>query len=477
MTTMSIVGLIVGGLLVWAMGIAVVAALPRRAPLLPQTGALPWLVGTGAFAGAFLVTLVMRMLSYAGIPFGAVTIGVPVILALSVAGIVAWRRERHVAHTSLTAAMRTALGHDMQRGWRILWFALLAWLAFRFTVLLVEVVMKPLYPWDAWIQWATKARVWYELRSIVPFERVDAWFAAGGAAYFDASPNYPATVPLLMVWTNITLGQWDDALMNLPFWQLAVGFCFAVYGVLRANGFGPAGALIGAWMVSSLPLANVHVALAGYADLPMGAYFSLAALAGLRWVATREAGDGLLALLFLAACPLVKVPGAAWALTLVPGLLVALLGRTGIRLALIGFACVGVVLVVLAQTTAHVMGYDLHLDFAPAWGSLGNSFFLLSNWHLLWYGVIGVAILGRRQLLSPSLAPLTMVVGTAFVFLFVVFGFTTARDWVENQTTVNRAVLHAAPLIAVWMLLVFGAWMRESDKGATAPADTPIAAT
>jgi hypothetical protein len=460
---MSLAGLIAGSLLIWAMGIAIVAALPRRTPLLPQPGAFPWLVGTGAFAGAFVLTLIMRALSLVGVSFGVVAIGVPVLLVLVTTGAIAWRRERATARASAMSAMQVAFGGALPGGWRILWFAVVAWLAFRFGLLLLEVVLKPLYPWDAWIQWATKARVWYELQAIVPFERAAAWFAAGGTAYFDASPNYPATVPLLMVWTNITLGHWDDALMNLPFWQLAVGFCLAVYGVLRANGFGSVGSIVGAWLVSSLPLVNVHVALAGYADLPMGTFFALTALAGLRWTSTREPGDGLLALLFLAACPLVKIPGAVWALTLLPGLVVALLGRTGIRLVLIGFAVIGVVLVVLAQTTSRVMGYDLRLDFAPAWGALGNSFFLLSNWHLLWYGVIGIAILARRQLLSPSLAPMTMVIATAFVFLFIVFGFTNARDWVENQTTINRAVMHAAPLITVWMLLVFGAWKRASD--------------
>ena len=55
----------------------------------------------------------------------------------------------------------------------------------RLVLLGLEVAWQPLYPWDAWIQWATKARVWYELGQIVPFARVEAWLAANGAAYFD----------------------------------------------------------------------------------------------------------------------------------------------------------------------------------------------------------------------------------------------------------------------------------------------------
>nr|MBA3776838.1 hypothetical protein [Betaproteobacteria bacterium] len=47
------------------------------------------------------------------------------------------------------------------------------------------------------------------------------------------------------------------------------------------------------------------------------------------------------------------------------------------------------------------------------------------------------------------------------VFLFVVFAFTNARAWVADQTTVNRATLHLAPLVTVWMLAVFRAWVQD----------------
>jgi hypothetical protein len=66
---------------------------------------------------------------------------------------------------------------------------------------------QPLFPWDAWTQGATKARVWYELGRIVPFANADEWFAADGAAYFDAAPDHPPTLPLLQVWSCIALGS------------------------------------------------------------------------------------------------------------------------------------------------------------------------------------------------------------------------------------------------------------------------------
>src|SRR5207248_7840187 len=80
-----------------------------------------------------------------------------------------WVRARSIA----LAMVRPPL----PRWQRIAWIVLLAWLAFRFATLAVEIASRPLYPWDAWSQWATKARVWYELRHMAPFVPGEAWLA------------------------------------------------------------------------------------------------------------------------------------------------------------------------------------------------------------------------------------------------------------------------------------------------------------
>ena len=62
--------------------------------------------------------------------------------------------------------------------------------------------------------------------------------------------------------------------MNLPWWLIGVAFALAVYGALRALDMSALAALVGTFSWSSLPILNVHVALAGYADLPMAAYYA-----------------------------------------------------------------------------------------------------------------------------------------------------------------------------------------------------------
>ena len=467
---MNVLALVSGWLLPCVMGSLIVAALRGWDNTRPMPGAIAWTVGTGTFAGALVLTLLMRAASLAGLPFGIALLALPMLALSVVLGWRVWRRNRDTMRGGLARVTRDFFGTGLTGAWRVAWLVLLAWLTVRFALLLTEVIVRPLYPWDAWTQWATKAKVWYELRTMAPFVRFDQWIANTVAGFTDAGPHYPATVPLLMVWSNLLLGHWDDALMNLPFWILAVGFCIAVYGFLRLEGFGELGSLIGAWLVSALPLANTHVALSGYADLPLAQYFALAALAGYRWSQRRNGSNALLAIFFAAACPLIKIPGIVWMVTLVPGLIVAMMPRRGPRIVLAGFGVCILALLALAQTQPVVLGYSLHLDFAPDWGALGNSYFLFGNWHLLWYGAIAAAVAGRRMLLEPPLAVLTVVIIAGLLFLFFVFGFTNARDWVTDQTTVNRATLHLAPLICVWMLLVFRGWASARTGAAPSAA-------
>ena len=472
---MDILAFIVGMKLPWLLGIAALAAMRDTARPANAPGEVAWTLGAGYLVGAFLLTLWMRALSLAGVPFSRLAIGAPIVTATAILAFIGWRRHGGTALVgAAVGALRALIAPaGATRAVRIAWQLLLAWIVVRYALLALEVIWQPLYPWDAWIQWATKARVWYAQGHIVPFARSAEWFAADGAVWFDASPEYPPTVPLLQVFSCVALGRWDDTLMNVPWWQLSLALTFAVYGALRERDIDALPALFGAFLVASLPLANVHVALAGYADLPMAAYYTGAALAFLRWMATRSMRDAGLVLFLAIACTQIKVPGLVWALTLLPGVIVALRPRQGPKLVMIGLAIVLFALAVLAQTHPVVLNYRLHLDFDPAWRALGETQFMLSNWHLLWYAAIVAALLAWRQLAAPSLAPLSAIVATGGLFLVVVFSFTNARQWVTEQTTINRATLHVAPLVAVFAVLAFRAFAERWKASRAAPAATP----
>lgn len=470
---MELLSLIFGNGLVWMAGIALLLAVPLRGSAALEGGLLPWTLGCGWLAGAFALTLWMRALSAVQIPFGILSVGAPFLL-IAVGGAVLLRpRARAVGMLSPRINAAALLGAQLQGWQRALWLAILAWLVLRYALLLGEVLVRPLYPWDAWTQWGTKARVWFELKTMAPFVPLAEWLQPGNTGYIDAAPHYPALVPLLQVWSALLIGAWNDVLVNFSWWLTALAFAFAIFGFLARRGLQPLWALVVTWFVASLPIFNVHVALAGYADLPMAAFLTLGVLAGLQWVSTRQWRDAALAVVLLAACVTIKNPGKAWLVVLLPGFVAALLPKGGVKVAGVMLAlAIGAVLV-LAQTKASVLGYQLRLNFVSPWRGLSDAWFAFGNWHLLWYGAIAVAVLGWRQLFSRELAPLTIVIGSGLLFLFFGFAFTNAAQWVADQSTVNRATLHLALLVAVWMALVFQRWYEaQVAKAPTASAPT-----
>jgi hypothetical protein len=473
MTMIDALMLLLGFAVIWGLGVAIIAAIAGHAANEPATGDLAWTLGCGWFVGAFLLTLWMRVLALIQVPFGIASIALPLAAAT---GLLAWR-----ARASNTFRWNDVVARLKGRnlaGWqRAVWLIILGWLAVRFALLLNEIVWRPLFPWDAWMQWGTKARVWFESRTMVPFVSGQEWLQATNPnVYFDAAPHYPATVPLMQVWAAILLGRWDDTLVNLPWWLTGFAFAFAIYGYLAQEGFEPVMALLGTWLVLSLPILEVHIALAGYADLAMSTYFTLAAFWSLRWVRRRRWGDAAIGVLLLIACAMIKNPGKIWIATLVPGIVIATVPRQGIRIVAALFVLALGAMLVVARAEPTILGYHLRLDFEMPWRALFDAYFAFANWNLLWYGAVAVAVLGRRHLLSREVAPYTAILAAGLMFLLFGFAFTNARVWVEDQSTVNRATLNLAPLIVVWILLTFRAWSSQRTLRPAAIPQAPVAA-
>lgn len=467
---MDALALALGQALPWLLGVALLLALdwPRPAPATGGEGAagrLALRLGYGYFIGALLLTFWMRALSSAGLSFSRMSIGGPLLAATIALFVLAARRHRPSLAGARAAALEM-LRPPLPRWERLAWALLLAWLAVRFALLAGEIAWRPLYPWEAWVQWATKARVWYEHARIVPFVPADVWLAGGTDGYFDAAPDVPATVPLLQVWGCVALGAWDDSAMNWPWLLMAIALSLAVYGALRDAGIKRFSALLGGYFVASLPLLDTHVALAGCADLMLSGVYALATLALHRWAVCRNRFDAVAALLLALACPLIKPSGVLWMLTLLPGAVVVLLPQRGLKLVGKSFAAAGLLVLAIAQTDTTIAGYRLHLDYQPQWTSQLDAYLLLGNWHLLFYGAVLLAIIGASRLLRPPLAPLAVVVASGLALLLIASAFSGTSAALADFTTFNRATLHLAPLLVCLMLLLW----RELAQRAPAPA-------
>jgi hypothetical protein len=458
----ELAGLIAGVLVPWIAGFALVRLLLARAGESDL-----WVeAGYGHFVGVLLVTLLLRALDVAGVRLAFAPVAIMLVL-VALGGIALSRRARRDG----PATVPVARGEDPLA---LRWLAAIALvlIALRVGTLAVEVLLRPLFAWDAWSQWATKAKVWSALRDIVPFIGYDDWLARK-PGYTDTAPHYPPTIPLLQTWMALSIGRFDDALVNAPWLAGFVALGLGVFGQLRRLGVGTAWSIVATWLALSLPLLDTHVALPGYADFHLAAAYALAVLALAQWEASPSRGALVLLVAGAALLPLLKVPGIAWAGTLALGLVVAKYGATPARAAVIG---IGVLALTVAAgmivSSAKVTADPASTQYRIV-ESLARHLFAFGNFHLLWYLLPIVLATGWREALAFKATALALAAGLGF--LVWTFLFTQAGDWVVDYTTVNRALLHIAPAVAAFGALVAWRWAvaraGAASLASAAPAD------
>jgi len=83
---MDALALVASALLPWSAGTAALLVLRERSRALDAPGEIAWLVGAGYLVGAFALTLCMRVLTVAGLPFGRLAIAAPMLMIAAAGG-------------------------------------------------------------------------------------------------------------------------------------------------------------------------------------------------------------------------------------------------------------------------------------------------------------------------------------------------------------------------------------------------------
>ncbi|MFK7977427.1 MAG: hypothetical protein AB8C02_14925 [Halioglobus sp.] len=418
------------------------------------------IVGHGTLIGLLAVTVIMRGLDAVGRGLNFSEVAWIAAALIAIALLTEFFRAANAPSTEEKS--RASAWSQLSLGGRLLFCALLMLVIWRVGILAAEVYWRPLFPWDATMHWATKARVWFEHRSMVPFTSELDWLRSGGeGAYVDRHPFYPPTIPLLQVWMNLALDRWDESLMNLP-WLTAfcgLGLCF--FAQLRAAGLTLPVAMAATYLVLSMPLLNIHVALAGYADLFLGATFACTLMALHNWSVRRERWQAALMLVFAGACYLIKNEGAIWPMTIIPAIMAAFMARreaAKLFFLLCLLALFGWLVVPKDWVLAGIPLNQLTPTFnLKALVGVLTSVFVHNNWHFFGYLMLALVSLGVLIPggLTRDFLPLTVALGCAvglFLSLFLFTGFGWAAS---NYTAVGRLSIQIAPGLAFLGALLF----------------------
>lgn len=456
-------------------GTCVHAALVER-----PRGCDGWLraLGYGYLLGLALVVILLQLLRPA--PQAAFAILAALLAAVVLAAGVLARRRPLPAPAPVAAAAP-------EPGWtRWLLLGLLAWLALRGCSLVTEVALRPLFPWDAWATWSVKAKAWYLGNNWHPFVGFDAWLADPQARYV-AAWFYPDAVPTLEVWFASAAGGWRVAAVLSMWPALWLAGLLVLVGQVRAA---PAPwwlALVAGFCWASLPLVQTHVALAGYADLPMTVMFGAAVLSLARAALGHGRRHLVLALLFALLLPAVKQEGALWLIVLAVGVLYLLLAARG-RLRLLAIAGA----LALAWTAVFGLrlplpsvgwveagwgylrtadGADLALAWRPVGSQLAETLLLAPNWHLLWW--LSPIVLLATVPVWRALASVGWVMAIGLSAIVFIFMFSDAALWADNLTAVNRVLMQLTLAWVGWLAVLAALAIARRDRlrAALAAAD------
>ena len=416
-------------------------------------------IGYGYLVGLFAITVLMRLLSLAGVAWNVAWIALP-IAALAAGAY--WRARPVPARADLRRVAEDFA--NLAPSTRALFWLLLLLTGIRVVMLGAEVVLNPLVAYDALAHWATKSRVWFEYLRMTPFVQDSEWGRAAGTMHFtDTHPEYPGTVPLFQVWTALCLGRWDESLVNVPWVAGFVSLGIAFYAQARRLELSALKAMFGTYLLLSLPYLTIHVALAGYADIFVAAAYGLAVMALWQWTIGRQRRDAGLAIVMAIICASLKQESVLWVLTLVPGVVVALNRRLGLAMTAI-VAAAAVLFLAFAPSELRIFRYALRTHLDDVSRPLAEHLFVMDNWHLLWYAAVAVLVCNVRSLGGKLLAPMSVTMLTAVAFIAVVFFFSGASWGVRDETLTNRFLLQIVPALVFYLALI----LRSSQHQAKA---------
>ncbi len=413
------------------------------------------IVGYGYLLGMVLTTLIMRV-----VPLSATFISIVLIILCCYPAIVLWRQST-ISKSKLISGIQL---NPLTFNWSlIVVVGIVGLMTFHLYLLAIDILLRPLFAWDAWATWSVKARTWFELKQMVAFVDRSTWLnQMGDSAHVLEAWHYPDTVPLIQTWVALMINQWNDTLINLPWLFCFIALGLGFYGHVRLLQIPNMVKLISVYLLISLPLLNAHVAVAGYADLWLCTAFTFLTLALIQNVMSQSSTLVILAILLAFCVVLIKIEGIVLLLTLIPmGLAMKLSSTALTRLTFICAALIiGLAAILYAfspiQVNLPYLG-EFVIAYHSVWAALLTNYFELPVWNLLCYIiVIGLVFAAFAPSLSAQQRKLALILPVSLIgYLFVLFFLTQNYSWVEQYSSINRITLHLLPSIVFCLLIVF----------------------
>ncbi|EED32016.1 hypothetical protein NOR53_3258 [gamma proteobacterium NOR5-3] len=454
----------------WFLGYHALATLFSRYPAAHRPWAL--LLGVGYFVGIFVFYGVFRVSIHYLAYNSALWLTLIIVAALT---ILLWLAGRRAKRVQPAPANEPSRGADTQaeKTRSYLYWGFLALCFVHLAFCFIEVFYRPVFPWDAWLNWMYRAKAWYLSGSITAMDPSIQWAtAAPSNIYSVAGHHYPVFVPFTALWSGVALGGWVENLVSLPTFACGVALAIAMFGICQSHGLSRTASIMASYLVLSVPLIGAHISLAGQADIWMAGFTGIGFALLLVGLVHRRYLQVCLGVGLLVMGAQVKVEGAVWLLSGLALTAIVLMPKTMSAAALCAVAAAAVGQIsgttMIELPLLGRLGFDEDYLYASVLGrftlqtfELGSdylrNFLLGGSWHLLWTAVLvslAVALFTIRQ---RSARVILVFAATAVSGQVLIFFFTEQGAWADDWTAINRLPLHFVPALIMALFITVGA--------------------
>lgn len=355
-----------------------------------------------------------------------------------------------------------------------------AWLVFgaglillsHFALAIVNNLTIEVFPWDAFTTWMYRAKAWILDNRFTAVVNTNIWIDAGAREGIPLyASQYPNAVSDIAIWASVFSGGWLSGVASLPWAAAGIALSLSVFGVLRLSGMGSLLAGFGALMAASLPLLDMHKALAGYGDIWVALTSGLGLSLLLSWASKvkaprqkaslMEASVGLGMVLLLIGTQ-IKLEGWLW---LGLGMLfVCIHVLTAWRALLISLCLAGCLTAYITLTNST----SVDLGSLGLWGIAENKIHIgfLGGYHLRPYNPLPAYFNALFIQKNFSLLPLFYLVALVYMACHnrpaatahwlmglmiaasqgAIFGLSAFSQYAESGTALNRLALQFVPV-------------------------------
>lgn len=401
-----------------------------------------------------------------------------VVALLTLLGGILLMATRHRSARTSTLISQTLLS---PRASRVLFWLFLAWGCLHLLLVAIEISHRPVFPWDAWLNWTYRAKAWFFSGQILAMDLPTQWLQGSISATYNVAGNhYPTFASVMAMWSAMALGHWSETLVNLPVLLCGAALTMGLFGQCRELAMPGWLSALCAYLLLSIPLLGAHLSLAGQADIWMAGFTGLGFVALISGNVTGRGFQVILGLTLVALGIAVKLEGAVWflaailtlALARYPALILTglaisaaiaaicwLMGLTYVELPVLGGAGI-------SDGRLHVplLG-NYELKTFDLWDDYRENLFINGTWHLLWtltlLGVVSLLLIPAGVLRRTLLAFYSVLLATQ---LFIFEG-TESGQWADDWTAINRLPLHFTPALVLSLgLLLQGLMPREEFR-------------